>query len=65
MPLDLQEIIEDGAEVGAFVGKLQSAVAALPKPPAVLTASDVCAVIASAAPECGALIDKIRADIAD
>jgi hypothetical protein len=65
MPLTIDEVIADGGAVAAFVSKVRASVEGLPKPPAVLKASDVTKVIADLAPELGALIDKVQEDIKD
>ena len=62
MPLDFQEIIEDGGDAAALVSKIKDGVAALPTP---LTATAVCGLAAAVLPELGALADKIAADVKD
>lgn len=65
MPLTLDEVITDGGQVAALAAKCKAGIEALPKPPAALTASDICNLTASLLPEVGALIDQVIADTKD
>ncbi len=65
MPLDIQEIIADGAQVGVFVQKVKLFAESLPKAGEPVSAKQIADGLASLLPELGALVDQIRADLVD
>lgn len=65
MSFTLPEALADIPELLVLVQKIQAGVAALPQPPAPVSAAAYADLVASVLPDLGKLIDKVRGQAAD